>query len=679
LTATGNAPTMANKAWSTAEPQKADTNHNYFGDLCSVAEKSLCLDKSGGAVSKLYSKRNNVTKIEATKDATDNIQPQPSNTTDHYAPSGMGWHNNSHENDPDDLPALISNQDIDSLKSLIEGDMRSFINATEFYQSRRQLNGGPTDDLGAAAAAIVDVKHFCYQCQRGGLVLTLGGKCPVCKGEFVEVEESAPQAGEWGVPTAPQPQPLTQASGVSEGAPTRAPKVRKPGMPLRKPQEASVKPYYCYNCKTKAPFLCSNNSKCPTCKSDFVEEHETATSHLEAEKEAEKKEDVAAPRRARRLSKYACHFCNKTSVVREGQVIKCGHCHSDFVEEKSESNATWADKVGTPEAKPVEPSNWQCHRCQRTDRMLVQPGEMPRCPFCNSEFVEQVIDQGPAGDAAGPTAPAAHLNGWNGAPQSWPPAVQPPREDAFFTTGREFIQRATSGEDLAHMEDEETTTVGGAVGGPPATPAVDLEKVREILDDVDVAAAKLNNKLKKRLGEDYCLKMSQCCQKPFQVVRRGGATGHDTLTDIHRKVKGHIRAVTVVIFNVSRGVETSSSHGDGVAYDEAVTELSSAIELLEKMCQTCWHIFSNQQLNRGGEYTLRIIRASCNVRCGELRAAKQDIALALAIHEPRDATPFFLRGMILKRQGKEDEATKDALAAVNLDPQLALKLSSDYM
>ena len=104
----------------------------------------------------------------------DNMKPQPSNATDHYATSGIGWDNNQENDNPDDLPALISNQDIDSLKSLIEGDMRSFINATEFYQSRRQQNG--PNDLGAAAAAIVDVKHFCYQCQRGGLVLTLGGK-----------------------------------------------------------------------------------------------------------------------------------------------------------------------------------------------------------------------------------------------------------------------------------------------------------------------------------------------------------------------------------------------------------------------------------------------------------------------------------------------------------------------
>ena len=35
----------------------------------------------------------------------------------------------------------------------------------------------------------------------------------------------------------------------------------KPKMPLRKPKEASLRPYYCYNCKTKAPFLCSNDSK----------------------------------------------------------------------------------------------------------------------------------------------------------------------------------------------------------------------------------------------------------------------------------------------------------------------------------------------------------------------------------------------------------------------------------
>ena len=67
-----------------------------------------------------------------------------------------------------------------------------------------------------------------------------------------------------------------------------------------------------------------------------MEEHDTATNHLEAEKEAELKssENVVQHKKAPRLSKYICHSCNKVSAVTKGHDIKCGHCHSDFVEEQ---------------------------------------------------------------------------------------------------------------------------------------------------------------------------------------------------------------------------------------------------------------------------------------------------------------------------------------------------------
>ena len=69
LTAAGDA--TPGKGWSTAAERQnaADTNQNYLDELCSVAEKALCLDKSGGAVSKLYSKRNNMIQLGASEDA----------------------------------------------------------------------------------------------------------------------------------------------------------------------------------------------------------------------------------------------------------------------------------------------------------------------------------------------------------------------------------------------------------------------------------------------------------------------------------------------------------------------------------------------------------------------------------------------------------------------------------
>ena len=53
------------------------------------------------------------------------------------------------------------------------------------------------------------------------------------------------------------------------------------------------------------------------------------------------------------------------------------------------------------------------------------------------------------------------------------------------------------------------------------------------------------------------------------------------------------------------------------------------------------------------EYNLRLVRASFNVRCGELREAKQDIAVALDLMllsswaRPPDATPHAMRALIL--------------------------------
>ena len=68
--------------------------------------------------------------------------------------------------------------DIDNLKVLLEQDMKTFNDPKLGWRPMQGLmlrNSGP-NNIAAAAAAIVDIKHFCYQCQRGGLVLTREGK-----------------------------------------------------------------------------------------------------------------------------------------------------------------------------------------------------------------------------------------------------------------------------------------------------------------------------------------------------------------------------------------------------------------------------------------------------------------------------------------------------------------------
>ena len=52
----GKSVATIGKNWPLAEAdsKKTDTNQNYLEDLSSVTIKSLCLDESGGAVSKRY-------------------------------------------------------------------------------------------------------------------------------------------------------------------------------------------------------------------------------------------------------------------------------------------------------------------------------------------------------------------------------------------------------------------------------------------------------------------------------------------------------------------------------------------------------------------------------------------------------------------------------------------------
>ena len=68
----------------------------------------------------------------------------------------------------------------------------------------------------------------------------------------------------------------------------------KPRMPLRKPKVSTTQTYYCYSCKADVPFLCGpgDSKRCPTCKSDFVEDKETATTHLKSEKEIKTQKEL---------------------------------------------------------------------------------------------------------------------------------------------------------------------------------------------------------------------------------------------------------------------------------------------------------------------------------------------------------------------------------------------------
>ena len=100
-------------------------------------------------------------------------------------PPGFG-HNRHYQLTMDDRQAiqpLITStpnhlNDIDNLKVLLEQDMKTFNDPKLGWKPMQGLmlrNSGP-NNIAAAAAAIVDIKHFCYQCQRGGLVLTREGK-----------------------------------------------------------------------------------------------------------------------------------------------------------------------------------------------------------------------------------------------------------------------------------------------------------------------------------------------------------------------------------------------------------------------------------------------------------------------------------------------------------------------
>ena len=52
------------------------------------------------------------------------------------------------------------------------------------------------------------------------------------------------------------------------------------------------------------------------------------------------------------------------------------------------------------------------------------------------------------------------------------------------------------------------------------------------------------------------------------------------------------------------------------SFDEAINEISAALDLLEKLLNYSWerHRVDSADLNRGGEHILRLIRASFNVR-----------------------------------------------------------------
>merc|ERR1719357_916678 len=222
----------------------------------------------------------------------------------------------------------------------------------------------------------------------------------------------------------------------------------------------------------------------------------------------------------------------------------------------------------------------------------------------------------------------------------------------YFRTGSDLIERAsapTVDEDagLPGTNRVNVSSAGSNMLSQLLGTTATFDQSAKVLNDLAQATDKLVNKLKAKLGDDFYFDMSQCCQKPFQVVQ--GADGGE-----NRPPPGH-------------------------GFDDAVSEISSAIQHLEKMCV---NLPCLDGLNRRAEYNLRLVRASFNVRCGELREAKQDIAVALDLMllsswaRPPDATPHVMRALILHSQGKADEAQRDMAKAIAIDNSWTFKIGN---
>jgi len=771
--------------------KKMDSNQNFLQDLSEATSKSLCLDETTGAISKLHSNRKKVATPETenlseTNDGWGDCKrpkPPPGFFPDQtYQQQGSAKSGPAQMDDDDILPPLIPNEECHKVPGEEDVlfphgfpggclDLKTAESRRAAAERPAPVNPWAIDGFRSAAEVIKDGPvHFCHECNRGGLVLKKSGKCPVCNGEFVEVqdadftevdrrEEETPVTKQTNKiisisnssssvespverqlrikkeftgqnskvaqlakmdPQPKEPEPtdvknVVPPSGDCDKAMVegghKAPSTRslstKPKMPLRKPREASLRPYYCYNCKTKAPFLCSNDSKCPTCKSDFVEEHDTAVTAMEFEKFLNSEEErFRRQQKAVRMAKYTCHGCNKTSLIKAGQELKCQHCDSDFIEEKVE-NGTWAEAasqnvedMGESSAQPVAAPVWQqllCHNCHCNYSLDVAT-EPLRCKFCQSDFVETslTLNGSPVGDAGVAQPSDNRLEPPSDIQHSWP--SQEPKQGAHeptggivhervFKTGNEFIRQVNAA--ATALKSDESQQLNMIENG------VSNKLLKRIFIEIEGAAAKLLTKLQRRLGEDFQFEMEQCCPKPFQLVpnsksktgRQGDPEGPMSPQEFERKIRSHIKQITVVLFNNRQPPLTPDGDADHRAdsgqidpsFDEAINEISAALDFLEKLLNYSWqrHRVDSADLNRGGEHILRLIRASFNVRCGELRKAKQDIYIALTINS-EDATPYFMRGIILKQQGKEDESTADMMKGIHLDPERAARLTDKY-
>ena len=58
-------------------------------------------------------------------------------------------------------------------------------------QQNTRIELGTRLDLKQAAAVIEDdpVKHYCHTCKKYDVALNLGGQCPHCRGDFVELQD----------------------------------------------------------------------------------------------------------------------------------------------------------------------------------------------------------------------------------------------------------------------------------------------------------------------------------------------------------------------------------------------------------------------------------------------------------------------------------------------------------
>jgi len=172
-----------------------------------------------------------------------------------------------------------------------------------------------------------------------------------------------------------------------------------------------------------------------------------------------------------------------------------------------------------------------------------------------------------------------------------------------------------------------------------------------------VASGKLIIKLKRRYGPQFFLDSVKCSPRPFEMVRSKSHHGSG-VGEIGRKAKFHIHNIGVVIFQRQR-------------FDEAISEATEALELLSAL-------FKRRQAVETPDrdavlYNLRLLRASFAIRCSDLQLALHDVNMALRITQGV-ALPFQMRAMINTQLGRTDEAIKDTVSAVNIDPTLASPL-----